>query len=735
MLFFFCAYLACRPLISGEAAGLGTNSVLVVLIATALLLWVLRSVLDGGFEVVLSGLELPALAFLLIACAASFWAADRFHAFVRSGFWAADLAAFWLALQYSRSAPAARLLLRVVLASALVVAAYGLYQYGWGLDQMRKEGEKLLPGVSPDMVTVFKARLYSNRIFSTFVLANSLGGYLVLVLPLFLVIVLRARSWLARTASGLALACVAVALLLTGSKGSWLALLFALSAGALLLAREIAARPRAALAGGLALALVAGTGLLAAWRVGPFARIRAAMGDAFPTREVLSKTSGVRLGYWKAAGQIAREHPLRGVGPDNFAAWYHTYRESAAGETKRAHNNYLQVAAETGGLGLAAFLAIWIALGLVLWRSRGTGEAPQERRETEVIQAEAISLYALVGVGSFLFLYLMGRSFDAPAPEPGSRANYEAVAYILAGLVWLCTWWLARPSADRWAVRALAIGLVAFLLHGAVDFDLYVQGVSALAFAAAGLACGMVAWHEGRAPRVLRLPIALQIALAVLCLPPFYLLTNNWLMRSVRAERRLETAQEHLRGGTPGAAVPELVEALQQVPWDYGPRHQLAQVYLDGALKVLDVEAYYRGGGQSALHSALGELAECNRANPRYAAAWADRGRALEHFARLHVKSAASYPEGDRERKSREEIGARAFREAEEHYRTAVSLYPHKPAFNFYLGALLVERGKALEGRKHLARALALHGERDKADPIRLPKDVVERIQKELQHK
>ena len=79
------------------------------------------------------------------------------------------------------------------------------------------------------------------------------------------------------------------------------------------------------------------------------------------------------------------DHPLTGVGPGAFAWHYYDYkiraeqrvpslrlayhRGSNAGE---AHNDHLQVLAEGGVLGYAAFAAVMIALGSLSFRAPKT---------------------------------------------------------------------------------------------------------------------------------------------------------------------------------------------------------------------------------------------------------------------------------------------------------------------------------------------------------------------------
>jgi len=76
-----------------------------------------------------------------------------------------------------------------------------------------------------------------------------------------------------------------------------------------------------------------------------------------------------RIAIWKRAIQIARDHPILGVGPSAFAAAYGHYletdrftedlsAESVGGAWKTAHNSYLLVLTEMGLPGLIIFMSI-----------------------------------------------------------------------------------------------------------------------------------------------------------------------------------------------------------------------------------------------------------------------------------------------------------------------------------------------------------------------------------------
>lgn len=69
-----------------------------------------------------------------------------------------------------------------------------------------------------------------------------------------------------------------------------------------------------------------------------------------------------RLAHWQAAINMWTDHPWLGVGPGNYATVYELYRlprwQDALGH---AHNVYLNIAGESGVLGLLGYLLLWAA--------------------------------------------------------------------------------------------------------------------------------------------------------------------------------------------------------------------------------------------------------------------------------------------------------------------------------------------------------------------------------------
>lgn len=74
---------------------------------------------------------------------------------------------------------------------------------------------------------------------------------------------------------------------------------------------------------------------------------------------VSGATFGLRVGYWRVGLRMWLDNPLGGVGLGNFGTAYPAYQFVGASDVKTAHNDFLQIATETGPIGLLLFGGFW----------------------------------------------------------------------------------------------------------------------------------------------------------------------------------------------------------------------------------------------------------------------------------------------------------------------------------------------------------------------------------------
>jgi len=308
----------------------------------------------------------------------------------------------------------------------------------------------------------------SYRIFGTFFNPNELAGFLELVIPLAIAALLSCRSAAMRIITGFAAVLPIAALLLTASRGGWMSLAGAMLVFALL-AGAAFRRTRLALAVGV---IVLGVIVLVSLAAPPLrARLLSGGGE--------HSSNMFRYLTWRGAVTMAADHPWLGVGPDAFEFIYPRY--AVGGFTRMAHENYLQITAETGVPGGIAF--VWM-LGAFFWLA-GKGFRRLRDRESRLLCAACIAgvfafcIHSLLDYGWYIgaiavtVFALFGLAANAGAPEPvtpqpesarpsrGKRATPSQAATVETG-VWR-TWRRPLPltSAGAWACIIVSAAIAA----------------------------------------------------------------------------------------------------------------------------------------------------------------------------------------------------------------------------------------------------------------------------------
>jgi O-antigen ligase len=240
---------------------------------------------------------------------------------------------YYVIIDWIETHQATGLLLKVLLASTIAVALFGLYQIMIG------GYSALYDFLYPVLEEIQQIPPWEGRITSFLEHYNGLAGYLNLVVPFCIVFGLRSKDRALRRLSCWTLAFASVALLLTQSRGGLMAYAAILVVSACLLApdRKTAMRRIAIV---LVMCLVAG-----------------AVAGFFFQRlgEIDDYTTVSRLAIWGGAFTVFAQSPVLGTGFGNLRALMGGLLDLPDGWTGDAHNLYLELLAETGLLGFAAF--------------------------------------------------------------------------------------------------------------------------------------------------------------------------------------------------------------------------------------------------------------------------------------------------------------------------------------------------------------------------------------------
>ncbi len=244
-----------------------------------------------------------------------------------------------------------RTLLKILMASTIVVAIFGLWQAVTG------GYSALYDMLYPIQDEIAQIPAWEGRITSFLEHYNGLAGYLNLVLPFCLAFATGGTDLVLRTLSRWCLALGAIALLLTQSRGGLLAFGVILLIHLYLSAQDRKTRIRR-------IAVALNVCLLAAALAGfLFQRLG----------EIDDFTAVSRLAIWGGAFTVFARSPVLGTGFGNLRGLMGGLLNLPDGWTGDAHNLYLELLAETGLIGFALFsFLIVLALRTALRQLRKT---------------------------------------------------------------------------------------------------------------------------------------------------------------------------------------------------------------------------------------------------------------------------------------------------------------------------------------------------------------------------
>lgn len=294
--------------------------------------------------------------------------------------------AFWLMLQLCRSSARAR---RLVGALAVIGGAYAIY------------GIIAFFGM-PGTILWFTKYHYLDSLTSTFVNRNTYATYAAMGLVCALVRLSGAVSdavargegrmvpsllaaFIGPAGAWLAIACViAVALVLTGSRGGIAAALTGVAAGALIAGLQGRRGRMAKLVGGGAVAVV----FLAA--------VLVSFGDLLASRLTQQGLQAPdRLAVYELTVQSIADRPVTGFGYGTFEHVFPIYRDARLGVMRvwdRAHNTYLEI---VQGLGIPFALVFLGCVAMLIYRCF-SGALRRRRGVTAPTAASAVSVALLL---------------------------------------------------------------------------------------------------------------------------------------------------------------------------------------------------------------------------------------------------------------------------------------------------------------------------------------------------
>ena len=344
-----------------------------IAVALLIVLWLARMIaLERGVTFRFPPLSFPFAFFLFVAFVSITGALSLQFALKELTKWI-EMFAVYVYVANNLDEAKMKRALAVIFLAGLAEATIGIYQFlfQWGPKGFLLFGDYI-------------------RAFGTFEQPNPFAGYLALILPVALGLVFQVSGFKLRRIgtsnlkletlnltfvafAALAFVAMLAAVVMSWSRGAWLAV----TAG--LIVTVIVQSRRAFVLTLIAAFVLTFVILLSSINVIPDVIAARFSGVAdyfgvFDVRGVKVDDANFavveRMAHWQAAWGMLHNHPLLGVGFGNYAVVYPEYALPRWDDPLgHAHNYYLNVAAETGFVGLAAYLVLWAVAFWQGWRA------------------------------------------------------------------------------------------------------------------------------------------------------------------------------------------------------------------------------------------------------------------------------------------------------------------------------------------------------------------------------
>ena len=386
--------------------------------------------------------------FLLYALASVWWLAPaQWLAWREWLLWLQMWLVFVLLLHFGRSRSATSLIIATFLGLGLVGVGMAAYQRFVSQTWM--------------MMGKVQVAQFADRSAGMFGIPNSLAGLLELIIPACVALVFsRTTSALVKVLCGWLAAMFIFALVLTGSRGGWIALAVTLAIWPLLGGRNWPRR----LAGLVAVLVFVNVVALGLYKFSAPVRDRLQpflAGQFEASRPII----------WKVAVQIWQDHPWFGSGAGSYNTVFEHYRpKHFLNEPHWTHNDYLNTLSDYGAVGFALWAGAGLALAWLGWQAvRRTRQA--NHAAAQVLAHWRWKLGLFLGLTAFALHLAVDFHTKIPAlayaaavamalllrpdgvPLPTSRVHGRWLGLIGAIGVLAVGWFIADPLYRAEALR------------------------------------------------------------------------------------------------------------------------------------------------------------------------------------------------------------------------------------------------------------------------------------------
>ncbi len=308
-----------------------SNAMTSIGMGVAFCAWITKKFITRSLRIPASSIYILLILFLLWNLL-SLFNSDYFFTSLRGVFKVIKFLALFLLVADSINKKMLKRLILAMIVFSIFISIDGLLQHFLGYDLIRfKRIDKLD---------------YLWRMNASFHDPNNFGGYLVMVLPIFISLLfsknIKSKTFLILIPS---VVLLSFCLMRTSSRGAWLAFVIAILILCML-------RKKGTIA--LAFLIVLAVSLLLPGYVQNRASsmLRIEKGDSM----------WERVQIWKGGWAMVKAHPILGVGVNTWSRNFPIYKPQDYPDDRYAHNCYLQMAAEIGIPGALIFLFFLFAL-------------------------------------------------------------------------------------------------------------------------------------------------------------------------------------------------------------------------------------------------------------------------------------------------------------------------------------------------------------------------------------
>ncbi len=395
------------PVASGTHISLYTGAEVILLIAIGL--WILDGARRGSLEIYSSSVLLPLLIYIAVLSLTLIRSPNLGDALAEVIKWV-EFALVIALLPAMVSRKNAIMLSAALVLAGVAQALLGLYQFVFQ--------------IGPEWFVLLDRYMRASGSFRQ---PNPYAGYLGIILPVafslaiwaWMDVIPRARRRVAAVAWAFfftgSFIIIGAGLLASWSRGGWLA-----AAAALFVVIALRSRKGLAVAVGTAVAVVTAA-LVGA--VSP-ASLPASLGERVQgmagileaenaiSQPVTDANFAVieRLAHWVAGYRMWESAPWLGIGPGNYAVVYEGFNLPLWTEPLgHAHNLYINILAETGVIGLAAFFLMWVSFAVWILKFRCVAADPPWSNWCTAMVAAALGSMVYVSIHSIVdVLFVQG---------------------------------------------------------------------------------------------------------------------------------------------------------------------------------------------------------------------------------------------------------------------------------------------------------------------------------------